>query len=679
VFKKLLDITSMKLQLKSNLGVVAVRLLLVYIAYMLCRLAFYSYNNELIDPLGNTPLWSLARGSFMFDTVSIIYTNLLFIALSLLPLRRAENRYWQKATFWAFIVPNALGLAINVTDIFYFPFKQARIVLSDFMLLSEMNGGIFTDFIADFWYGFLFYFVLLGFLWLGYKAIKLKEKEPEKQTKLCFYTVGWASLSVMAVAIVFFVRGATFSASSYPINMNDAFLYTANPTHTSVILSNPFCLLRTMGRTQKIPKVHYFDDNTAHNMAPTTHTATDWDAYDIDRKTNVVVIILESFGKAHIKGLSDQFKPGQESNTPFIDSLIGQSYTFTNAFQNGRRSVDALPAIWAGIPSFKDHFLSLPNAVAPYHALPACMEEMGYNTAFFHGGVHETMGFVAFGKTAGIDNFYMREEYEAERGTNDFDGKWGIWDHKFMPFVHNKLNMMYKQGKPFFATYFSLSSHHPYAIPEGMEHMFTEGTMPIHRAIKYSDYALKQFFNSIKNEPWYNNTLFIITADHNSGADSKKFNKQPYEYSIPIMFFKPGSRFVGKDDRVIQHIDVMPTLLGMLDYSEPYFSFGTDHFDKAAAKEHFVLNYAHGVYNCSTDKYCYFFNEKEVIAKFDYHKDPLCKHKLPFTSPDDQETINRLKAFLQEYAWHLNKRDYLPEGGKPHLAVLDNKRPRQAR
>ncbi len=663
----------MKLELKSRLGVVIARLLLVYIAYMLCRVVFYAHNNELIDPLENTSLWGLIRGSLMFDTVSIIYTNLLFIALSLLPLRRVANNYWQKAAFWAFIVPNALGLAINVADIFYFPFKQARIVLSDFMLLSEVNGGLFTDFVIDFWYGFLFYFVLLAFLWIGYKSIRQKEtvQAPDKR----FYAVGWATVAVMGVVVVFLVRGATFSASSYPINMNDAFLYTANPSHTSVILSNPFCLLRTMGRMKKIPNVHYFDDNVAHNMAPTTHTPTESDTYEIDHKTNVMLIILESFGKAHIKGLSDQFKPGQESNTPFIDSLINVSYTFTNAFQNGRRSVDALPAIWAGIPSFKDHFLSLPNAVASYHALPACMEEMGYNTAFFHGGVQETMGFVSFGKTAGIDNFYMREEYEAERGTNDFDGKWGIWDHKFMPFVHSKLNMMYKQDKPFFATFFTLSSHHPYAIPPGMENMFTEGTLPIHRAIKYSDYSLKQFFNSIKNEPWYNNTLFIITADHNSGADSPKFNKQPYEYSIPVMFFKPGSKFAGKDDRVMQHIDIMPTLLGMLDYSQPYFSFGTDHFDKVASQGHFAINYSGGVFNCTTDKYCYFFNEKEVIAKFDYHKDPLCRHKLPITSTTDAETINRIKAFLQQYAWHLNKRDYVPEGTKQNIAILDRRRP----
>jgi len=663
----------MKLQFKSRLVVLLIRLLLVYVAFMLCRVLFYTFNDTLIDPVSATPVWSLIKGSLMFDTVSIIYINLLFIFLSLIPLRVSGNKKYQNATFAVFMVFNGLGMLVNVADIFYYPFKQARIVLGDFVLLKDDSFlPLLGDFVADYWYGFLFYFGLIALLWWGYKAVG--QKAQPKASNKRFYIEHAAYVVVMGVLIAFFIRGATFSASSYPITMNDAFLYTENPTHTSVILSNPFCILRTIGRSKDVPNLKYFDESVAQNMAPTTHTSIDWDAYDIDRNTNVFVIILESFGKAHIKSFSDQFKPGQETNTPFIDSIMQESYVFTNTFQNGRRSIDALPAIWASIPSFKDHFLSLPNSVAAYHGLPECMDEMGYQTAFFHGGVKESMGFVSFGKTTGIKNFYSREEYEAENGNSDFDGKWGIWDHKFLPYVHKKLNGMDKAQKPFFATLFTLSSHHPYSIPEGMENKFTEGTLPIHRAIKYSDYALGQFFNSIKNEPWFNNTLFIITADHSSGADSPKFNKQPYEYSIPLMFFKPGGKFKGKDDKVMQHMDIMPTLLGMLDYDKPYFAFGTDHFNKTTAKDHFAVNHSNGVYNCTTDDFCYIFNEKDVITKFAYKTDPLGKHNLiSKKTAKDEATIRALKSFLQEYSTHVNNRDYLPKGEKQAKAMALNK------
>lgn len=574
------------------------------------------------------------------------------------------------------MITNGIGLLINVADIFYYPFKQSRIVLGDFFLLGEdAFVPLLADFVIDYWYGFIFYFLLLVILYQSYKcACDLEDKKEEPESNKRYYTTNSAYFAIMAVVVIFFVRGATFSAASFPIGMNDAFLYTDNSTHTSFILSNPFCLIRTLSKSNKVPSLKYFDDDLAGNIFPTTHTSANLETFDIDRKTNVFIIILESFGKAHIKSMSDQFKPGQETNTPFLDSLFKQGYLFTNGHQNGQRSMDALPAIWASIPTFKEHFLSLPNSVAPYYALPACMNEMGYRTAFFHGAVKESMGFVSFGKNTGIKTFYSREEYEEENGTNDFDGKWGIWDHKFMPFVHKKLNKLGNdKNKPFFATFFTLSSHHPYKVPPGLPKQFSEGTLPIHRAIKYSDYALSQFFKSIEKEPWYKNTLFIITADHSSGADNEKFSKAPHDYTIPIFFFKPGSNMKAKDDKIMQHIDIMPTLLGMLNYDNPYFAFGKDHFDAQAGKDHFAMNFSNSAFNCITDDYYYLFNEKDVISKTDYRKDPLGKNNLIGNKTrEDEEQIKKFKAFVQEYYTHLHKRDYLPlPDKKKRLAMTD--------
>lgn len=669
----------MKFNYKNSLTVLAMRLFVVYIVFMLCRLAFLYFNNDLIDPIHGNSILSLLRGGLMFDTVSIIYINLLFMVMSLIPFRFREKKGYQKALFWVFMITNGLGLLINVADIFYYPFKQARIVLGDFFLLGEdAFVPLLADFVVDYWYGFVFYILLMVILYQSYKCSceGTQEKPAKPQSKKRYYAVNSGYFAVMVIVVIFFVRGATFSAASFPIGMNDAFLYTDNSTHTSFVLSNPFCLIRTMGKSKDAKALKYFDDEIAENIYPTTHNPEISEAFDIDRKTNVFVIILESFGKAHIKSLSDQFDPEQETNTPFLDSLFQQGYLFANGHQNGYRSVDALPAIWASIPTFKEHFLSLPNSVAPYYALPACMNEMGYQTAFFHGAVKESMGFVSFGKNTGIKNFYSREEYEEENGTADFDGKWGIWDHKFMPFVHKKLNKMGNSEKPFFATFFTLSSHHPYAIPPGLPKQFSEGTMPIHRAIKYSDYALSEFFKSIEKEPWYKNTLFIITADHSSGADSEKFNKAPHNYTIPIFFFKPGSKMRAKDDRVMQHIDIMPTLLGMMNYDKPYFAFGNDHFNPAAVKDHFVINVSNGAFNCITDDYYYMFNEKDVVSKIDYRRDGLGKNNLiKNKTKQDEEVIRRFKAFIQEYYTHLNKRDYLPQPDKKNrLAMADVKR-----
>lgn len=628
---------------------------------MLGRFVFYYFNNNLIDAIHAGNLISLIRGSLMFDTVSILYLNIPFIFLSLIPFRFRERKNYQKRLFQVFMFFNSIGLLINFADIFYYPYKQSRLVLGDMLLVKEDSFSLLlVDIIADYWYGFVFYFLVIAFLYFSYKRISYSKSNIFNSKR--YYIVNSAFLGAMVFLTVFFIRGASLSKASYPISMSDAFLYTDNASHTSLILSNPFCLFRTISKSKKVTRLEYFDKLTAEKYLPTTHNPSTSTEFRIDAKTNVFIIILESFGKAHIKSLSDQFKPKQATNTPFLDSLFNEGYLFTNAYQNGYRSMDALPAIWASIPSFKEPFLSLPNSVADYRALPGAMNEMGYHSAFMHGAVKESMGFVSFGKNLDVKEFYSREEYEAEKGGDDFDGKWGIWDHKFWPYVHEKVN---KMPKPFFNTVFSLSSHHPFSIPKEFEGKFSEGTLPIHQAIKYSDYALKTFFESIKKESWYSNTLFIITADHASGADSPKFLKPPHNYSIPILFFHPGKNFRGKDNKIMQHIDIMPTLLGMLDYDKPYFSFGKNHFDQATQKDHFAINFSNSAFNCTTDSYYYQFNEKEVLVKADYRKDPLWKNNLIKNKTDeDKKNILYFKAFIQQYYSHLNERNFVPKKEK---------------
>lgn len=644
-------------RIRKNDGIVLLqRLALVYAALMVVRGLFWFFNRNLIDPIKGGEVFSLLRGSLMFDTVSVLYLNLIFIVLSLLPFRFRANRGYQKALFILFMVFNGLGLLIAFGDVFYYPYKQSRMVLGDFALVQEGNFMLLIgDFVKDFWYGFLLYFALLAGLYYGYRAIRFRSSAIASAKRYYAVNAGWF---VFGVAFSFFlIRGATFSAASYPLQMSDAFLYTNNPTHTSLVLSNPYCIIRTINKSNKVPQLHYFDKEVAESYLSVTHQPSGSTAMAIDRKTNVFIIILESFGKAHIKPLSDQFRPGQESYTPFLDSIISESYLFSNTFQNGYRSMDALPAIWASIPSFKEPFLFLPNSVAEYHALPDCMNEMGYHTAFLHGAVSESMGFVSFGHNVGVKEFHSREDYEAERGEGDFDGKWGIWDHKFLPYVAEKVD---KMPKPFFSTLFTLSSHHPFAVPPGMEGKFKEGTLPIHRAIRYSDWALEQFFASIKDKEWFHNTLFIITADHASGADSEKFRKPPHNYSIPMLFYYPGKKWKGNDPKIMQHMDVMPTLLGMLGYDKPFFAFGNDHFSNDV--EHFAINYCNGAFNFTTDSFYYQFNEKELLVKSDYRKDPLWKQNLKDRpGVKDEMSVKRMKAFLQQYYAHLGQRDFLTE------------------
>lgn len=642
------------------------RMALLYVIYALCRVVFALYNADLIGAVEPGDIWSVVKGSLVFDTASILYINIPFILLSLLPLRLRERGGYQTMLRWVFVVCNTVGLMVNIADIFYYPFKLSRIASDDLHFLTGGNfGGLMMGFMGEYWPGVLLLAAFAVLMWFGFGWLRYRPNPNSPRLRAGVFEVSQLLvLGLVGGFMIFAIRGFSFSAASYPITMSDASLYV-KPKYASLVLSNPFCMIRTLGHKVEYPR--FFEEEDLDKLYPVVHNPVDTArvAVRFNENPNVVVLILESFASAHLKSFSDMFSEGQRSYTPFIDSLAAHSYVFPEVYQNGSRSIDALPAIWASIPSFKTQFLSMPNSVAEYRALPECLSEMGYNTMFLHGSVRESMGFVAFGQMAGIQQFYSREDYEAERGTGDFDGKWGIWDHKFLPFVNEKIS---KTRQPFCATVFTLSSHHPFKVPDELDHRFGESAIPIQRAIEYSDYALREFFRQASREPWFENTLFVITADHGSGSDNDKYRNMPYAYAVPIIMHYTGSslrskkmfeegRLEGRHTRTSQHIDIMPTVLRMMGYRKPFFAFGRDMFNDKDAD--FAINYYGSAFNFMADSMRYIFNEKEVVAAYNYKEDYREREELRAT-PLDSANVVRMKAFIQQYYRHVRNREYVP-------------------
>src|SRR5690606_35786309 len=239
------------------------------------------------------------------------------------------------------------------------------------------------------------------------------------------------------------------------------------------------------------------------------------------KKLNVVVLILESFGKEHVGALNKDINNGTyKGYTPFLDSLIGESYTFNRSYANGRKSIDALPSVITGIPSVGEPFVLSIYSGNKTTSLAKLLGDEGYETAFFHGAPNGSMGFSAYTQLAGIKHYFGKDEYSNDK---DFDGIWGIWDEPFMQFMADKLTEM---PEPFFASFFSLSSHHPFKVPEKYQGVFPKGPLPLHEPVGYTDYALRQFFEKAKKAPWFENTLFVLCADHSSVSHLPAYQTQ---------------------------------------------------------------------------------------------------------------------------------------------------------
>jgi phosphoglycerol transferase MdoB-like AlkP superfamily enzyme len=260
------------------------------------------------------------------------------------------------------------------------------------------------------------------------------------------------------------------------------------------------------------------------------------------------------------------------------------------------------------MPSWMDRPYSGSNyATNTIESLAGLLGESGYHTSFFHGGNNGTMGFDNFARLAGVTNYYGRNEYNNEK---DYDGHWGIWDEPFLQFFARQLQVF---PQPFFSSVFTLSSHHPYNVPMKYYDRFREGTIPILKSIQYADFALGEFFKTARYMPWYQNTLFVFTADHAAQSVERIYSSSTGRYAIPIAFFCPSDTVLrGTDSTVAQQIDIMPTVLNYLGYPRPFFAFGESLLDPGGF--HRAVTYVNGTYQLVEGDYVMLYDGKSVTT-----------------------------------------------------------------
>jgi len=203
------------------------------------------------------------------------------------------------------------------------------------------------------------------------------------------------------------------------------------------------------------------------------------------------------------------------------------------------------------------------------------------------------MSFNAFAKLAGFTHYYGLDEYPKNQLEVDFDGNWGIFDEPYLQYVAQKLT---QQPQPFVSGIFTLSAHHPYTLPVKYQNTFPEGQLKIHKTIGYTDFALKQFFKAAAKEPWYLNTLFVLTADHAQQVYRKTYKNRLGYHKVPLLFFHPGKTFANINTRkVTQHADIMPTLVDYLNIpTDKLLPFGQSVLNQSS--EGRALIYSDGIY-----------------------------------------------------------------------------------
>lgn len=609
----------------------ALRLALLMAVYTAARALFLAFNPGWFRPLDigeviRSFLWGLR-----FDYAVVFYVNSFFILLHLIPWQYRDQKWFQKLLKGLFIVPNGLLLLPNFTDIKYFAFinKRSSADILGLFRVSNDIWGLMPDFLRDFWYILLFWIVGVTMLFVFYPKIIRPEAEfnVRPNRRMEFWLIFTFAVFSFGIA-----RGIRLK----PLRIISA-VEVVDTKYTPLVLNTPFTLINTISSRELKPVRYFPADELPDYFNPVVKVRDGWSA---GAPKNVVIIILESFSKEYIGALNG----AGVSYTPFLDSLIGQGLVFDNAYANGKRSIDAVPSVLSSLPSLgDDSYISSNYSANQLNSLPKSLKSIGYSTAFFHGGKNGTMGFDSYASAAGFDYYYGRNEYH---GPPAEDGAWGIFDHYFLRFMLRKLEDM---SKPFLVSVFTLSSHHPYAIPAEFDKILPKEGLPLLRSVRYTDLALRNFFEEASNQDWYSNTLFVLTADHTAQNLSPFYGSRAGIYMIPLLFYCPSDTLLrGKCNTLAQQADIMPTVLDYLGTGQTIVAFGKSLFDTVANR--FVVNYLEGQYFYFEDNYFMSFDGQEVLSM--KRIDPSANLLTEVSNPDKQlmnNFTNRLKAFVQTY------------------------------
>ncbi|MFT6679181.1 MAG: phosphoglycerol transferase MdoB-like AlkP superfamily enzyme, partial [Granulosicoccus sp.] len=467
---------------------------LVLVIYTICRIAFYYFNATYFDTDG---LLRAFMGGVRFDISAIIYINLVFIILSLAPIPIRRNDIYRKVMNYIFLGLNVVGILFNCIDIEYFKFTLKR---STFDLFTQIGTGddmknLVPQFIKDYWYLIVLFLMLTWLLYFFSK--KIIPHKNDSSWNLKNYLIQTA---VLLATLALIVLGGRGGFQYRPLSLINATQY-GNADKMPLVLNTPFTLIRSY-------KADYLIESNYFTNAPECSAIFDpvkhYNSNEVS-KDNVVILLLESFSYEFLNSIGEH---GQYL-TPFLDSLSDSSLYFERSYANGKKSVEGVPSVCSSIPSLMTNpFIFSPYSANKVNSLAQVLRKEGYYNSFFHGGVNGTMGFDSYALASGFNDYIGLNEYPYD---GHEDGTWGVYDEEFFDYFNQKL---LEQKEPFFSLCFSLTSHHPYKIPERYMDDFPRAKNPYEHVIQYSDYALKTFFENARKQEWFDRTLFILTADH---------------------------------------------------------------------------------------------------------------------------------------------------------------------
>jgi phosphoglycerol transferase MdoB-like AlkP superfamily enzyme len=281
---------------------------------------------------------------------------------------------------------------------------------------------------------------------------------------------------------------------------------------------------------------------------------------------NVVLITLESYSADFMKAY------GNENNiTPFLDELANQSLQFTNLYAVGNRTVRGLEAVTLCFPPTAGESVVKRKDNKNKFSTGNVFKQKGYNVKYLYGGDAFFDNMEDFFSGNG---YAIVDKKTLSPSEITFANVWGVCDEDMADKAIKVMNEEAQTGKPFFNHWMTVSNHRPFTYPNNKIDIPGDAKSR-DGGVKYTDYALKQFFEMAKKQTWFKNTVFVIVADHCASSAGK--TELPLDkYRIPALVYSPGFIAPQKYTQLMSQIDVMPTVMGLLNFNYESKFYGQD-------------------------------------------------------------------------------------------------------
>ncbi|MDD0843927.1 LTA synthase family protein [Pseudomonas sp. Gutcm_11s] len=647
--------------LRSHLAFTLACTLLLLLMFSALRLALLQHNSELIGDTSSSDLLEAFFNGARFDLRVVVYI-VAPLLLSLLSLRAMAAR--RAHVVWLSIAAS-IALLLGITEMdFYREFHQ-RLNSLVFQYMEEDLGTVSSML----WNGFPVARYLLAWA-LGTLAMVMLFNwiehitRPRQARPVMAWYKRFAVFFICLLLAVIAARGTLKQGP--PLRWGDAYTTDsifANHLGLNGILTlfdaaeNSFSDHRdnawksTMPDAEALPVVRQMllganDVLVDEGSAAVRRDFTPPQSGVLPAK-HVVVILMESFAGRWVGAL------GSDADiTPNFDRLSQEGLLFTRFFSNGthtHQGMFATMACFPNLPSF-EYLMRMPEGSHQFSGLPQQLSARGYDDLYVYNGNFQWDNQSGFFSNQGMRNFIGREDFV---DPVFIDPTWGVSDQDMFDRAAVELDKL-DPNKPFYALLQTLSNHTPYALPEQLPvaPVTDRGSHNEHlTAMRYSDWALGQFFEKAKKSPYYKDTLFVIVGDHGFGSPEQLTEMDLYRHNVPLLLIGPGVReqFGERRDTVGTQIDVVPTIMGRLGGSTRHQCWGRDLLSLPQGDQGFGVIKPSGSDQtvAIVDGDRILVQPKDMPAKL--YRYQLAERKVEVLQGDAQqpELQKRLEAFLQ--------------------------------